>query len=509
MAGFVTITVNDNGGGSVSALPSQIQVLFGCASGGTASTGSIYATGSLQGLRDAHGYGPLVEAAALVLQKGGYAITIRLPTNTVGARKAVQFTGTGTSVITTSGNPNDSYFIVFKVITGGTIGISGITFQISLDAGRTFGPILSLGTANTYLIADTGVTLNFAAGTLVAADKAQFQTIEPLWATGGAQTALTTLANSVYASTGWGSMHFVGGTTVGGVTGSDASTIQGYIEALAGSPNFIYTRAFMSARDAAAATTWGGAGETESAWMTAIQTDFSAVAARRLCVGAGHWNTRSAYANNAIYGSPKLRRSVTWSAAARAVTIPAQRMLSRVKDGELDTIVQDPTNDPLDGFIYHDERSTPGLDYLITGSGSRFMSTMTRPRKQGVYVSHPLTMAPTGSAFYLLPFGNVMDVACTIAQEVGQDEIDDEIRVNANGTIYENDAKNIENRIKSAMDATMLNAGMVSQTPLVTVDRSAIISSTKSVPINITVYQKQYVLAETISIQFNNPLVAA
>jgi hypothetical protein len=507
--GQVTITVNDGGSGTVITPATSVQVVMGCSSIGTAA--QPVATRSLTTLTSTFGTGPLVEAAALTILAGGTVIAVKTAQNSAGTRKAVQFTGTGSSVITSSGNPNDDYFIVFKVVTGGTIGVTGITYQVSLDAGRTFGPILALGTANTYLIPSTGVTLNFAAGTLVAADKAQFQTTQPLWGTAGVQSALNALAASVYGTTGWGSMHLVGGSTTGGVPGADCSTIAGYLESFAGSPNFIYTDLFMSARDLNAPATWGGAGETEAAWMSAIQTDYAAVAAKRACVGAGYWNMPSPFANVGAWGAPRYRRPMTWAAAARQVTIPVQRMLSRVKDGSLSQIVVDPTNDPLDGFVYHDERSNPGLSYLAAGgSGSRFMSTWTRPKQSGAFATQPLTFAQLGSDFYLRPRMAVMNVACGIAQFIGQQQIDDEVRLNTNGTVNTNDASNVQSAISAAINNALLSTAALSPPGCkVIVDTTANVGSTGIVPINVTIYGVGYILAETIGIQYSNPNVGS
>jgi len=507
--GQVTITVNDGGSGTVITPATAVQAILGCSSTGTAN--QPFATRSLSALTSNFGTGPLVEAAAIVILAGGTAIVNKVAQNSAGTRKAVQFTGTGSSVITSSGNPNDDYYIVFKVVTGGTIGVAGITFQISLDAGRNFGPIQALGTASSYLIPSTGVTLNFAAGTLVALDKAQFQTTQPLWATGGIQSALNALAASSYGTTGWGSMHIVGGSTSGGVPGADAATIAGYLEGFAGTPNFIYTDTFMSARDLNAPTTWGGAGETEATWISALQTDYSAVAQKRIVVGAGHWNIPTPYTNVSVWGAPRYRRPMTWAAAARQVQIPVQRMLSRVKDGALSNIVVDPTNDPLDGFVYHDERSNPGLSYLAAGgTGSRFMSTWTRALRSGVYATQPLTFAALGSDFNLRPRMAVMNVACSIAAQVGQTQIDDEVRLNANGTINVSDAATISSAIASAINNALLATAALSPPGCkVVVDTTANVGSTGIVPITITIYGVGYVLAETIGIQYSNPNVGS
>ena len=586
--GNISITVADNGASNVIVPASSVQAVFGCSSIGTAA--QPIATRNLATLSSVYGVGPLVEAAALAILKGGTVIATKVAQNTAGAQNAVQFVGTGTSVVTAVGNATDTYQFVFKVTNGGTIGVAGIQFQISLDAGRNFGPIQSLGTqsdwatthpnaptfniatasaatppvvtttanhgyANNQVVVISGVTgnaaangtfkitvtgnttftlqtltgsnvvgagagtggtvnagigfgLHFAAGTLVTGDTAKLQTTEPLWNTANVSTAFTALKNSAFAQTGWGSMHLVGGSTSGGVPGADCATIEGYLDTFAAT-NFLYTRLFMSARDASAPSAYGGSGETDSAWSTAILADYTSTSAIRCTVGAAYWNMPSAYPG-AMFGSPRMRRSVSWAAAAKQVTVPPQRHLGRVADGALSNIVVDTVNDPLDGWNYHDERINPGLDYVYAGSGGRFMSTTTRVGLPGVYITNPITMAPFGSQFTQMMFGNVMDVACSITRQVGQQQINSDIRLNANGTIFENDASTIERAISGALNANMTSVGMLSPTGAVAkVDRTVNVALTNTVAIAVTLYGKGYILQENVVIAFSNPLSAS
>jgi hypothetical protein len=143
-------------------------VTFGCAADGP-FTPTYYAT--TDALRTTFKAGPGMKSAAYTLAKTGAAgIFIRLPATAVAATKtAVTKVGTGTSVIALMGTPNDSYEIKSVVVTGGTIGTSA-TIKVSLDGGETYGANVPLGVATTYLIPGTGVTINYGAGTVVAAD---------------------------------------------------------------------------------------------------------------------------------------------------------------------------------------------------------------------------------------------------------------------------------------------------------------------------------------------------
>jgi hypothetical protein len=295
------------------------------------------------------------------------------------------------------------------------------------------------------------------------------------------------------------------------VPGADASTLELYLDSLA--LNYQYTRAFLSARDASPPAAYGGSGENEVTWINSVNADYSAVSARRLCVGAGNWNTPSAFSNPSA-GTPRMRRNVAWDGAARFVSLAAtgaggpQTHLGRVSDGALSTIVVDPTNDPQDGFIYHDESQQPGFDYIFSGTGGRFMTTTTRKKRPGVFITNPLLMSPPGSVFTMLMYGSVIDIACDIVYAVGTQFINSDVRLNPNGTIFNNDALMIEATITNAINVEMLATKMISPGTTVVVDRTNNVQDTGNVNISVTIVAKGYILKETVTIGFSNSAAA-
>jgi uncharacterized protein DUF2586 len=490
--GLVNITVQDTAGASVTVPLSTVQLVIGTSGAGTSQ--QIVSTRSVSTLQSSFTDGQLVQYGASVIQAGGTVLAIKVPPTTKGAATAVTHGGSGTSVVTTTLDATngswDDYLVEVLVITGGTIGVAGPQIQISLDATRLFGTTINLGTANTFAIQNTGITLNFAAGTLVAGDTYKFSTTAPVWADGDVQTALTTTYfGSMFASTGVGSMVVLGKTA-----GADGTAFEGYMDTL--SANFNYDRLHVSARDLAIPTAWGGAGETEATWIGSIQADWSGVSARRLISNAGHYNMTSAVANPTV-GVWRPRRNLLWAQALREVTIPPQRHSGRVRDGALGNIVLSPTTDPLDGFTYHDERLNPGLD------GSRFCSAWTRiGQGLGYFIKNPNLMSPAGSFFTILPLGNVMDIACTIALQVGAQYINDDVRTNVNGTIYINDAFTIQNAIQTALFQNMTAVGMISSSNVV-VDQTNNVQTQKQVNITVTITSRGYILGENITIGFS------
>ncbi len=497
--GNVVISIADNGGSTNVVVPAPTVVaIAGCSSGGTVAAATPYSTSSIATVIANSGYGPLAELAAMLIARGATLIVTRLTQSAAGTATSVTHTGTGTSVVTVTLDgvvgAYDTYAVKVTVPTtgAGTIGTSG-AIQISLDAGRTTGPIISLGTANTYAIPHTGITLNFGVGTLVAGDVFTFGTVEPTAAVAGIQAWITALQNSPFAVTGWGQM-----VLVGDLTGANASTIETNLDSLAA--NYLFDRMICNARDAHAPTGYG-AGETETTWMNALLADYSATTARRLAVSAGHYNMPSGIANSAA-GTPRYRRPESWAIAARKVGKPVQVLSSRVKDGPLSSIVVDPTNDPTDGWIYHDERINPGLD------AGRFMSAWTRlGQGQGFFVRSENLMSPAGSDFPLLAVGQCFDNFCAALVQYFTANIDSSTRTNANGTIYENDAQTLEKGAMGIVAASMPGQYQPANTKIV-VDRSYNVKTNSKVLVTGTFGGLAYMREFDLTMQMQNPNAA-
>jgi hypothetical protein len=164
--------------------------------------------------------------------------------------------------------------------------------------------------------------------------------------------------------------------------------------------------------------------------------------------------------------------------------------------GSLSNITVNPSSDPGDGFIYHDERANPGLD------AARFMTAITWPKKQGFYICHENLMAAVGSQFVWLVLGNVIDIACDIGYATGVNEISDDLKLQSNGSLYPTDALTLQGGINSALAAGMTNVAMVSDA-YSSVSQSANVLATSNIPITISVLPRGYVnaITETINLQ--------
>ncbi len=490
--GDVEITILDGGAGVVSVPGNTVQLIIGPATSGTDL--QIVATKSPTVLKNTFISGPLPESAAMVCLGGGTAVCIKVPTDTDPDVSDVTATRVGdtpsSSVLSITGTATDEFFVVVKVVKGGTIGTGPVNIKVSLDAGRNFGHTIALGTNVTFEVADTGLTLNFTSASLDTGDYFQFGTTEPLIATGDVSDAIDVFKTSQYAVAGVGSIHIVGP-----FSGADADTIAGYIDDLV--EFFIYNRAMIELEDASPPAVWGGSAVDEPTWVAAEATEASSVSSTRACLVAGSYNMPSAY-NNPHAGSPRFRRNLAWALAVRQVQIPPQRHAGRVRDGALASIVIDPTVDPTDGFVYHNEAVNPGLD------DARVTTARLRIGLPGIYITNPLLASPAGSIFTLLPLGNVMDRACGIIHQVGQSEINEDIRLNDNGTITENEAQAIERVMLGTINAQMTSLSMISSAR-VSVDRDTNVRATSTVSINVIIFSRGYVLEEDVTVSFANP----
>lgn len=179
-------------------------------------------------------------------------------------------------------------------------------------------------------------------------------------------------------------------------------------------------------------------GETEDTWMNSLITAFTPAASDRVSVFAGPCD---------IYSSADRQyniRNGAWIMSGREGLIPISEDLGKVARGPLPLILVPDISKQKYG-IYHDEGQKPGLDV------SRFSTTRTFRGLPGFYITNGRTFANPGSDFTYLQFRRVIDRAATLLTTVIKQYINTEVRVNANGTIAEIDARAIEDRVLSYM----------------------------------------------------------
>ena len=483
----VNINVQDNGLGAAVPGGGGVLVICGPTSSGTVNVPTQ--TTNPATITSNYGYGPAVQLAANVVEgTGNPVIFIKTATASSGTNTAVTATipGAGTSAVTLTGTPFDTYYGRVTVLTGGTIGSNGIVIGVSVDAARSTLVTVQLGTATTYVIPNTGLTLNFGAGTLVAGDYYSWISTEPLWSDAGISAALASLLTVALpfqdVMIPGGSSASTGAGTAGAVS-ADVTAVDGYMTTLFN--NRRYARCLLQARDAL----WGGTStETEVTWLNSLETAFVNASSLRVGVCAGNYNFISAVDQS------QYRRGLIWGAAQRDSAVAIQVDLGRVSDGALAELTL-PTSP--DGFIYHDESANPGLD------AARFLSAWSIVGLPGLYIKNPNLMAPPGSDFTLLQHGHVIDAASAAAYQFFVKRLSSSVRVNATtGFILAQDAQTLQQGATSALQAALGNA--VSAVA-VTVSQTDNILSTNTLTVTIQVTPLAYLKTINITIEFVNP----
>ena len=277
----VNITIVQNGLGTVPPGGGQTIGVVGVSSAGTANT-CVQSSNPADFVTSA-GYGSGIEAAGFVAHDAGNnVIFAKAATVNAGTNSGITHVGTGASVMSVTGTPLDTYYILVTVTTGiATVGTAGAILSVSLDAGRTTYSTCTLGTGSTYLIPNTGLTLNFTSASLVALDTYSLVSIEPKWST----ATLTSACDALLAS----GLAFKNVLIVGDCASGDVATVQTEMNTYFTKKQF--NRCFTNARDAI----WGGTStETASVWKAAIIADFISTSADCVSVAGGFHNIKLA-----------------------------------------------------------------------------------------------------------------------------------------------------------------------------------------------------------------------
>jgi hypothetical protein len=378
----VIITELDGALGVLPASSGKLYALLGVSSSGPIDTPATYAR--VKDVSAAFGSGPLVEAACHYIDRYGKpVILVRTGSSVPGAVGTVKSTATGTSVVTVDvtppATPDDDYEFTLKFIAGGTVGTAGITYQTSLDGGRTPGPVTALGTATSIPIAGSGgVSFELAAGTVVAGDAHSAAASAPQWNGTELKSALAALGASAAS---WDLVHIVGALV--------ASTFQDVDDAIAGwFPSGKY-------HGWVGHTRMPNAGESEASYLGAMSTAFADKASKHgmLCAGASKLSS-------AVNGR-KYRRPSSYVLAARNASVSEEVNIADVNIGALSASIRDANGNPEE----HDETVNPGLD------DARFAVLRTWDGYQGVYCNRPRLFSAEGSDFSIMPHRRVINLA--------------------------------------------------------------------------------------------------
>jgi len=404
----------------------------------------LYASG--KAAYDAHGYSPGISYAAMHCNETRKPVLIvGIPIATAGEATAVSDDdgsggdATGTSVVTvTEGSDGTLTDLDCKltVMTGGTIGTDDIVLKLTCD-GSVTEKTIRLGTADSYAIPDVGLTINFAAGTLVADEYYEWTASGPMYDSDGLATARGGLAEASYDVRTWlvdtepTSLTNTLADAIATQAGTYASSNERFI--LARTDTEDLTESTWAAEAAAQAITYTDTNQTEGRLSLGLGRR------RKLCPITG-WS---------------FRRGPSWAASLREYR----------KDLDVHNTTWWRAYGPLAGWSIddddteHDERSDGGA---LAG---RFTCFTTLVNGSGVYIAKDVTRASDSSTLFLPNNVQVTNVACTIIQEETTRLLGQSVILNDDGTIDANQAVDLEETVNAALKRGLLQEKVAGRGP--------------------------------------------
>lgn len=471
--------------GSLGVLPASSGRLFalvGTSTAGTLNTPATYAR--VKDIVAAFGYGPLVEAAAeyiakyakpvLLVRSGNSATT---PAGIVSAVTSVQAVSGAVVTITASPTPNDDYEFALKIITGGTRGVAGITYQLSYDGGRTYGPTTALGTATSITIPNAGgVIWAIATGTLTAADLFTARSTAPCWTVGELGTALDALALS---AVDWELVH-----VVGPLDATSAAAIDVRMSSMFASGKY---HAWIGN------TRVPTIGESEATYATAMAVISAAFTSVYGSLYAGACKLTSSVTGR------RYKRPVAFLTAAREASVSEEINIANPNLQAFTGVgIKDANGNPDE----HDETLNPGLDDL----GFACLRTWDGV---GVYVNRPRIICPAGSDFQLMPHRRVINLGHAALRAYFKRRLNQPILVDPNtGFILESEAREMELGALAAL-GSVLRAKPKSSAVFFSLSRTDNVLSTKTINGSCRIVPLAYPEGFTFDVGYYNPALQA
>lgn len=459
----VTQDVRDGALGLL-ALNSGLHVKVGLCTGGTANEPFI--SGDPEATREALGRGALVESGVHAMRITGRPVMfVPVTQATAGSVGTITQSATGPALTATGSEPDDSYELRVEVLIAGEVGTA--EFRYSLDGGDTWSP--AIATAATYEIPDSGITLQFPAGTYVEGEVYSATCTAPAFDTSGLASAMDA---ALAATQQWRLLHVVGYAATGADSATMAATVASKMTQARTQRRYAY--AVLEAAD-----------DTDAHLITA----FASFVSDRVMVCAGFEELVSAV-DARIY-----KRPAAWPIVARIMRLAVSRDVGAVADGALDASVVS---------LYRDERKTEGLD------AARFATLRTFAGRPGFYVTAGKMMAAPGSDFRHHTNRQVMDVACQVAYNGLHEWVNIDLLIDDDGNIDEGEARRIEKKVLGRLRTALLSPVPPDASDVSFVlKRDGNLLSTETLSAKTRVRPKGYARFIENEIGFSNPALEA
>lgn len=475
--------------GSLGVLPAEsgrLYAVIGTSQSGTANAPATF--GRVTDLLSAYGYGPLTEAAALHIDRTGRPVVVVkcAAATTTGAMGTIDDSGvTGTAstfiIHTASTFPLGDYEVRVKIVTGGTLGVAGITYRYSLDGGRNYSAVQALGTGLIIAPANTGVSFSITtAKTLIAGDIFGATTTAPAGTGSEIGDAMDALKAS---SVSWEILHIASP-----IDATIFDTVETKFAALAPLGKF---RAWIGN------TRFPTDAESEATYLSSLSTAFlsKSTVVGELCAGCAR--IVSAVPGRAF----QYRLPISYVVGSREASVARHIDSADVNLGALIGVsLRDANGNPV--LTLHDETINPGLD------DARFTTLRTWEGLAGVYITRPRIFSAEGSDFSIMPLRRVMNLAREVTRLGLQRRLNQPVLVDKRtGFILEKEAKEIEAYINGLLSAALAPAPMASGWSFA-LSRTDNILSTKTLSGDTRVIPLGYVETINETVGFTNPALS-
>lgn len=382
--GDVTEILNDGTSGLVSGGVTGCLVVGSC-SKGEANKPYVFGKGSK--IEDSLGVGTLTDRIKNIFQAGGQnPKVIAVPAGATPAElPGITKSREDSPAVTISGASKSNNDIVIKITTAGELNIG--TFQISYDKGISFSENITLPVDSNYILAETGVTVNFPAGSYEINDTYSFSLKAPS----------ATLQDIIAACKAGLELYEVEFVYVTGATDGTAwISMQALAEEMFNKHRPVYFKceARLPEDD-----------EDLQDWVTYLKEERKDVSARFVQVCAAYGNITDSDGNTKLSNLAGIQ-------AGRVLSIPVQRATGRVKDGSLTGVTLPDNWDSAIGLALIEEK---------------FLIAKTYAGLSGVYWDDSYTLAESTSDYQYEEVVRVVFKGVRLARQAALKSMYDEL----------------------------------------------------------------------------------
>lgn len=466
MAGLlpgVNSIFDDNASGVNAGSTDAVHLLIGVAAGGTVNV--VNSLAQPKAVRALHLEGQLTEYACYRLATGACrsVLTMRINASVAGTVGSVTSAGTSPPVLTVSSStPNATYSVVVQIVKAGALNAG--QFKISYDGGDTYGNPITLQAS--YTDSARGIVLGFAAGTYSTNNVYTFSTVGPSYTT-------TDLTNALAAAKADGRkfsvVHVIGASSSAANDATKAIALNGVLAGWEADGVFV----------AGLIDCFGDTSADDAAMISA----FASVVAPTVAAATGY--VEMLEEDGELTKTPA--GCVVGAQAARVVntkngiaTLPMQ-----VEGGALPNVKS----------IGRDERLTPGLD------AARFTTLRTYNEAAGYYITNMFTLALPSSDVSEWANRLVVNKTRTAATQILAPFIGKPVKLNADGTLQESEAKRIGTRVEKSLKAVLVQSGNATDVTVV-VDQTNNVRLTKNLIVTVRVQPYGYAKFIDVTVGF-------